>query len=756
MSIQLSQISHDFNQLSPCSTQHISKRSWRHASPFESDLEYIQAELDWLKERCTRLYYSLTHNDITRNNRFLRNHELQDLTPKKMKNLSELSLKKEHRLRKEIDRRIAMHRHEGSFTLALDHLCDRCQLNDFHRTLLLLAIAPCFSNEFENSYFGKIMAHDRDTSLTVEVAFRFFEFDFIQRINYRTEFSSQGTLIANDLLNVELFQRYRNAKDLLQADLEIDNRTFSYLVGKDELSDEFLEFSSVQDPHSSFESVVLRAKDRERILAVVDDHDRYLSYRSKWGIDKSISYGKGSMMLFYGPPGTGKTMTAHAIAKHLGKRILNVDIPTFIAHRGAELFLPGLFREARLQNAVLFFDECEILFADRRSGNALTTLLLTELERFEGVALFATNLPKMLDEAFQRRILVRIQFPEPDLQSRSQIWRNLLPKQVPLADDVNFDLLASRFEIAGGYIKNAVLSAVADAVYSDKDDPIIQMSMLEKAARHQMEQINIGSSTTVPQVQLTHVILDEKPKQQVHNLVQAVRHLPRILCEWKVGGPQSKQGGIVGLFHGPPGTGKTLCAEAIAGELNKPLLVARSSTLLSKWVGESERNLAALFKEAQAQGAVLFIDEADSLIGQRIHTQSDHNRSMINLFLSLIERHNGLILIASNHRDVLDEALERRLTHQIVFKRPQKETRLLLWESMLDDSAPGVRALDLERLARYELSGAEIRVVIIRSATMAATFDKSLTQSLIEDEIRTLLNTQKPKSSIGFSRGKSA
>ena len=79
-------------------------------------------------------------------------------------------------------------------------------------------------------------------------------------------------------------------------------------------------------------------------------------------------------------------MTAHAIARHMGKRVLNVDIPTFMEHHDAERFLPGLFREARLQDAILFFDECEVLFGDRRAGNVLMTLLLTEIERFEGVA----------------------------------------------------------------------------------------------------------------------------------------------------------------------------------------------------------------------------------------------------------------------------------------------------------------------------------------------------------------------------------
>ena len=743
-------------QVSPCDTRGLDKRSWGRARPFESDLDYMQMELDWLKARCQSFYYKSDQANHHGRSRFYRNNDDQDLSPRGRRDRYTKESSRAGELRKEINRRLAAHRNSDRPALALDVLCTRCTLTDFHRTLLLLAVAPCFSNQFEG-YYGKLIGHDHDESLSIELVFRFFEFSFADRINYRVEFSSTGTLVAHDLINVELLKRYRNAKDLLQADIEIDNRTFSYLVGREDLSDEFLEFSSVQEPLSTLTQVVLPDEDKRRILSVVDDHDRYLECRSSWGFDEKISYGRGSMMLFYGPPGTGKTMTAHGIAHHLKKRVFNVDIPTFVAHREAEMFLPGLFREARLQNAVLFFDECEILFADRKRGGVLTTLLLTELERFEGVAIFATNLPQMLDEAFQRRVLVRVKFPEPDAKSRAMIWRSLIPERAPVSDDVDFELLGSRFEVAGGYIKNAVLSAVAEAVHSDRDPSMITMKMFETAARHQMDQVREGEDLSIPEMRLKDVILEARSAAQVSDVINSVRKLPVILNQWGVGGTGGDRGGIVALFHGPPGTGKTVCAEAIAGELNRPLLLARSSTILSKWVGESERNLSKLFKDAKAHGAVLFIDEADSLIGQRERSNSEHNRSMINLLLALIERHSGVVLLATNYREALDEALERRITHQVHLKRPDRETRARLWSSMLSDRVPGIETLDLDTLSdHYALSGAEIRVVLMRSATIAASSGAPLSTALLAQESHALLNGQKGQTSIGFSRGRSA
>ena len=637
--------------MSPNDTHSLDKRSWGRATPFANDLEYIEMELEWLKARCEWFdYKGRTVNNPPRRRWMEDDEEL--LTPSRLKQVIKSKKTTELKIRNEINRRLQAHRTSSLPQLRIDLLCEKCALNDFHRTILILALAPCFSKQLADCFEH---VGDRYSALSVETIFTYFEFSFVERIEYRSEFATSSPLVTNELLDLDFRRRYEGARDLLDATIEIDNRTFSYLIGRDELTDEFLEFSSVQEPLAKMDQVVLPVEDKQRILSIVDDHDRYLNYRSEWGFDERISYGKGSMMLFYGKPGTGKTMTAHAVAHHLNKRVLNVDIPTFIAHRDAQRFLPGLFREAKIQNAILFFDECEMLFSDRRGGNVLVTLLLTELEQFEGVAIFATNLPRILDEAFQRRVLVRVNFPEPDLQSRSEIWRSLIPQKAPIADDVDFNLLGARFELTGGYIKNAVLSALAEAVHatSSSDQPMITMEMLENAARHQLNQVEDLEAEGLyhPKVRLKDVILEKETSQHIHKIIDAVRYLPSVLHRWNIGGSGGERGGIVSLFHGPPGTGKTLCAEAISGELNRPLKIARSSTILSKWVGESERNLEKIFKEAKAHGAVLFIDEADSLIEKRDKASNSHTRSLVNLLLSLIERHNGLVLLATNYLD---------------------------------------------------------------------------------------------------------
>jgi SpoVK/Ycf46/Vps4 family AAA+-type ATPase len=145
-------------------------------------------------------------------------------------------------------------------------------------------------------------------------------------------------------------------------------------------------------------------------------------------------------------------------------------------------------RTARIERAIIVIEEAEALFASRRLGNELLPILLTELERFEGIAILTTNLPHLLDDALDRRILLRVNFGTPDREAREKIWRTLLA-DAPLAADVDLAALAERFVLAGGYLKNAALYAALRAVRESRGGrpPAITQEMLSEAAHDQCE-----------------------------------------------------------------------------------------------------------------------------------------------------------------------------------------------------------------------------------------------------------------------------
>jgi SpoVK/Ycf46/Vps4 family AAA+-type ATPase len=735
-------------------------------SPYESDLEYLQDEMQWVHHRTRRIINdtllcrvvaSPEDQELWEDSQLFDFGKPDDVSPAILQGRARSHRKAEDLYRKTIDNRLTLTRASGR-ALALDRLCLSHNLDDFERMILLVAAAPCFSRRLEEQ-LSELDPHRSTSGASVETVFAFAEKSMEERIRLRRTFSPKAPLFARDLARLDLGHRYDNPKDLLIAEVSVSDRIFSYLVGDESLSSEFSDFSSVEEPMVTLDQVVLPDEDKNRILSVVERHQRYLDCRKEWGFDDIIRYGRGVLMLFHGKPGTGKTMMAHAVAARMGKRILNVDIPTFLDKRDSDRFLPGLFREARLQDALLFFDECELLFGDRTFGNSLMTMLLTELERFEGVAVLATNLPQVLDEALDRRILVKVRFPEPDRHARREIWSKHLPARAPIASDVDLDLLADRYEMAGGYIKNAVLMAVAQAVHTNGDQPRITMAHLDQAARDQIRRpLQESSPLVMPKVRLSDVVLSESIRSQLHELVSAARNRRTVLERWGIGANLSYGRGVSALFHGVPGTGKTLCAEAIACELNQPLLRVAIPSVLSKWVGEAERTLERLFSEARAGNAVLFLDEADSLLMERGEGRaSRHDDSIVNTLLTLIERFDGVILLATNLPDRLDKALVRRLTYRMTFPFPEASQRATIWRNLLPDTVPTDGHIDSASLGEdFPLTGGHIKNAVFKAAFRAASANTSVTQKLLEEaareELDSLQGVSGNRRAIGFGK----
>jgi adenylate kinase family enzyme len=243
----------------------------------------------------------------------------------------------------------------------------------------------------------------------------------------------------------------------------------------------------IRKPRVSFDQLVLDPEIVRRIddaIWLAGNAERV--YRD-YGLGSSIAYGRAVTMLFYGAPGTGKTATAEAIAHKLGKDIAvarySQIVDMFFGE--SEKNLTEAFRVAREADCVLLFDEADTLFSRRltevrpsdRHYNNLVNILMQEIENHEGVVILTTNRQTAIDEAFERRLLLKLEFPEPGPKARAAIWRSLLSRCPRLADDVDFEELGRRLPMSGGKIKNAVQCAVAEAA---RKDAAVTMSILER------------------------------------------------------------------------------------------------------------------------------------------------------------------------------------------------------------------------------------------------------------------------------------
>jgi SpoVK/Ycf46/Vps4 family AAA+-type ATPase len=243
--------------------------------------------------------------------------------------------------------------------------------------------------------------------------------------------------------------------------------------------------------HRTFADVVLPPRTRAALddaLSLVRSHELIFS---QWGLGERHSSGLGLAFNFAGPPGTGKTICAEAIATTLGKKLLSVRYAEMESMWAGETpkNVAAVFRLATEEDAVLFFDEADAIASRRSTGmsqayqresNTVVSVLLKELESFNGVVIFATNLAVNFDPAFERRIRTHVLFEMPGVEEREQIWKvQVHPSKTPLADDVNFRVLAERYAVSGGDIKNAVLKAATMAAAEPGIDAVKRITQLQ-------------------------------------------------------------------------------------------------------------------------------------------------------------------------------------------------------------------------------------------------------------------------------------
>ncbi|MFO7536813.1 MAG: ATP-binding protein, partial [Chloroflexota bacterium] len=249
-------------------------------------------------------------------------------------------------------------------------------------------------------------------------------------------------------------------------------------------------------PCYGWEDIVLPADTFNQLQEMVNVvQQRHVVYE-QWGFGRKMALGKGLNVLFSGEPGTGKTMAADIIAGALGLDLYKVDLSTLVSKYigETEKNLERIFTEAATSNAILFFDEADAIFGKRsevkdshdRYANIEISFLLQRMEAYDGVVILATNLQANLDEAFTRRFHFITDFPFPDAADRERIWRVNLPAETPHAAEVDFGLLARRFRITGGNIRNIILAA---AFLAARDEQPMSMSHLFHAARREFQKM---------------------------------------------------------------------------------------------------------------------------------------------------------------------------------------------------------------------------------------------------------------------------
>ncbi|MFT3696584.1 MAG: ATP-binding protein [Kofleriaceae bacterium] len=449
-----------------------------------------------------------------------------------------------------------------------------------------------------------------------------------------------------------------------------------------------------------FDELVVADAAKQRVLAAFNSNDNKL-------------------VLVLGPSGAGKRSLITSAARVLGRAFLPIDARDLDkTHAAAKHQLRIFARECMLGGCYPLILNLDALLEsdDKKDRVALVESLLLPFG-----TVFATSITEVARRWKEAPVIIELD-PLSGLE-RSAVWKRAIPE----ASAGDADLLSTLYPLAP-----ALISSVAAVAKNEAMDQKLEPKHIATAIRHVLDDRLAGLATRVDVTQdWDDLILPEDQTMGIVEMLSRVRVRRRVYEDWGFAKKLGKGLGVSALFSGPPGTGKTMCAGLIAKDLGTELYQVDLGKIVSKWVGETEKNLAALFDAAEASHAVLLFDEADSLFGKRTSTISSSNdryaNQEVNFLLQRIEAFTGICILTTNHDPAIDEAFLRRISVRVRFPMPDEDERVKLWRALLPKSAPASTDIDFTSLAKkYVMAGGNIRNAVLRAAFFAADADETI------------------------------
>jgi hypothetical protein len=419
----------------------------------------------------------------------------------------------------------------------------------------------------------------------------------------------------------------------------------------------------------------------------------YLQSERLARLGRALLAGDVDVVGLWGCPADSQLDAANALARAAGKplRRMTSDVETDL-------------RTAAALDAMLWLQTDDHPQPDEALLRSRVPVCLTGMTPWRPAALLAT------------RTYAELTVPAPDFPERRAMWSAAFPV---LDADVLEDL-AARYRMSGGELRAVAAVADADARLSGNGHPITEH--VEPAIATVTRGRNSSAVQAItPRQTLEDLVLPEAQLHQIMEIGSAFRVWPRIAESWGFA-RRATSGGVKALFTGEPGTGKTMSAEVVTGMLGLELLKVDLAQVVSKWVGETEKNMEAVFQQAEDSHAVLLFDEADALFGKRGEVKHGTDRYAnleVGYLLQRLEASDGLIILTSNLKENIDPAFTRRFHFVVHFPRPGTPERRKLWQLAFPPEAPLSPDIDLETLCRLDMTGAGITSAA-RTAALAA------------------------------------
>jgi len=594
----------------------------------------------------------------------------------------------------------------------LARLARRFNLDDVERDLLLIALAPALDLRYETifAYVQNDVAKKRPS---LDLALKLLLDDPLARLHAQRYADPDAPLFRHCLLHLASDPQ-DVAPPPLSHFLRLDARVVAHLLGEDDLDWRLRPSARLLDDAPALSALPLPAALCQRLAAVA----RHLADNA-------------AVVFLLGPAGVGKRAVAAATAAAAGYRLIAADLPSLLAAGEPRAALARLQREARLQEAAIYLRGYEALAAAGDiHGHLLRALAEPALPLFVG-----SRQPAFTADVWPEAPFLILRLSLPAYAQRLDLWRAALdgPRQ-PLENDLA--QVAARFRLGARQIEEAARYALTHAAAeSDAGRPLVAADLHRAARARSNHALRELAQHVTPTYRWDDIVLPPQNLQRLREVYLSVRFRHQVYHEWGFAGKLALGKGVNALFAGPSGTGKTMAADILANELGLDLYRIDLSTVVSKYIGETEKNLSRIFDAAEASNAILFFDEADALFGKRSEVKDARDRYAnieVAYLLQKMEAYDGITILATNLRGNIDDAFARRLHHAVDFPFPDAGLRERIWRGVFPDATPLAADVDYPFLGRqFELSGGNICNVALSAAFLAADAGRPVDMALL-------------------------
>jgi hypothetical protein len=565
---------------------------------------------------------------------------------------------------------------------AIDTVVHLFQLSPFARDVLLLCLAPELDPSFERS-FAYVQDDIERRHATVHLALALFCHDESAELRGRFALTAQAPL-----------RRYRLIvqDDRASRGMRLTERTRDYMLGINHIDDRVAEWLRPVSP----------APLSDAHEAVVDHVIGEVRGKPSWPLIDLV-----------GPAGTGKLAVARAICDRLGLELFELvagrigQVPADSHDR-----LRLLEREAFLGQFAVFINT-----ATSDQDPSVRSAVCNEVERLGLLVIAGSREPLPF-----RRATLLVTMPPRDACTEVGLWKRAL-SELPNSVDGHLDHIVQQFHFGPTSIARVVASARSRARALHGPEAPIAPAVLWDACRSEAgAPLDALAQRIASTYTWSDIVLPDDVMQQLQEVAAQVAHRTTVYEGWGFGATLGRGRGISALFSGPSGTGKTMAAEVLAHELRLDLFRIDLSGVVSKYIGETEKNLRKVFDAAEESGAILFFDEADALFGKRSEVKDSHDRYAnieVNYLLQRMEDYRGLAILATNMKSHLDQAFLRRLRFVIEFPFPDAVHRARIWEKVFPPGAP-LDGLNYQTLSRLDIPGANIKNIAVNAAFLAS------------------------------------